>query len=170
MEGLLDLMFRNFFTYDWIIFVVAVIDLVVFLISNGTARSLYNSVLPRIHVTSMDWRKDVRKAREDVTYSRIMGKWQRCEFFYSFFCNLTATFTLFGILGTVIALLRIVDGGLASSIDSEFLAALTSTFWGIVFTIIFRVLDTTISYHVNIGNSIVELIQKMEIDERNNLA
>ena len=165
-----ELIFQNFFTYDWIIFLAAGIDLIVFFISNQTARSLYNSVLPRIHVSSRYWRGDVDKAREGVTYSKIMEKWQRSEFFYNLFGNITATFTLLGILGTVLALLRLMGRGLDQSVNLQFMAALTSTFWGIIFTIIFRVLDSAISYHVDIGGSIVELIQKTEIDQRDDIS
>lgn len=62
---------------------------------------------------------------------------------YSLFVNLTGIFPLLGILGTVISLLGMV--GDMTNVQDNFYGALTSTFWGLVFAIIFKFLDGIIS-------------------------
>ena len=58
---------------------------------------------------------------------------------YALFANLTGIFPLMGILGTVISLLPMVMD--MTNVQQNFFAALTSTFWGLVFAIIFKFMD-----------------------------
>ncbi len=66
---------------------------------------------------------------------------------YSTFTIITSMFPLMGMLGTVASLIPMV-----SSIGAEdthlFFGALTSTFWGIVFALICKILDTRINYKI----------------------
>ena len=152
----MNMLFANMGSYDWIIFVMAAVNGAVFAVAERSAKSLYESLLPRIHVSSVRVAEEVETAREKLSDSELLLRWQRAEFFYTLFGNLTPTFTLLGILGTVISLLRLVGAGLDASMETEFLGALTSTFWGIVFTILFRVLDSLVSYHLDLGDRIME--------------
>ncbi len=61
-------------------------------------------------------------------------------FYYHLFGTVNGIFPLMGILGTIIGLLGMV-GMESSMIMSNFTIALTSTFWGLVFSIGFRALD-----------------------------
>ena len=63
---------------------------------------------------------------------------------YAVYGNVTAIFPLLGILGTVIALLGLT--GDLTAMEGSFLAALTSTFWGLIASIVFKFLDSFISY------------------------
>ena len=77
------------------------------------------------------------------------------------FVNLTGIFPLLGILGTVISLLGMV--GDMTNVQDNFYGALTSTFWGLVFAIIFKFLDGIISAKIEDNEKNVQLYL-----ERNN--
>ena len=131
----MKILFSNFFSYDWIIFAMAVVNAVIFFLAWKKARALYESVAPRINISSGNAEAAIAQAQENSTYFSLYEKWQKAEFFYTLFCNLTGVFTLLGILGTVISLLHLVDS--SADLTGEFMGALTSTLWGIIFTIIF---------------------------------
>ena len=60
--------------------------------------------------------------------------------YFHLFGTINSVFPLLGILGTIIGLLRMI--GLESSmVMNNFTIALTSTFWGLVFAIIFKAID-----------------------------
>lgn len=66
----------------------------------------------------------------------------RASFFYTLFLNLTAVFPLLGILGTVISLMKLSG---ADDIAASFGMALRTTLWGLIFAIIFKLMDSLIS-------------------------
>ncbi|MBR1470934.1 MAG: hypothetical protein IJ600_04750 [Lachnospiraceae bacterium] len=158
----MSVLFSNFFSYDWIIFAMAVVNAIVFLVAWRKAHALYESVAPRINISSGNADRAIAQAQQNSTYFSLYDRWQKAEFFYTLFCNLTGVFTLLGILGTVISLLHLVDSG--ADLTGEFMGALTSTLWGIVFTIIFKLVDSVISFDLEMGERITELIQMREYE------
>ena len=158
----MKILFSNFLSYDWIIFVMAAVNAVVFFLAWKKARVLYESVAPRINISSGNAEAAIAQAQENSTYFSLYEKWQKAEFFYTLFCNLTGIFTLLGILGTVISLLHLVDS--SADLTGEFMGALTSTLWGIIFTIVFKLVDSGISFHLDMGERITELIQMREYE------
>ena len=158
----MKILFSNFLSYDWIIFALAIVNTVIFFLAWKKARALYESVAPRINISSGNAERAFAQAQENSTYFSLYDKWQKAEFFYTLFCNLTGVFTLLGILGTVISLLHLVDS--SADLTGEFMGALTSTLWGIVFTIVFKVIDSGISFHLDMGERITELIQMREYE------
>lgn len=66
----------------------------------------------------------------------------RASFFYTLFLNITAVFPLMGILGTVWSLMKLTG---ADDISANFGMALRTTLWGLIFAIIFKLLDSLIS-------------------------
>lgn len=158
----MKILFSNFLSYDWIIFAMAVVNAVIFFLAWKKARALYESVAPRINISSGNAEAAIAQAQENSTYFSLYEKWQKAEFFYTLFCNLTGIFTLLGILGTVISLLHLVDS--SADLTGEFMGALTSTLWGIIFTIIFKLVDSGISFHLDMGERITELIQMREYE------
>lgn len=66
----------------------------------------------------------------------------RASFFYTLFLNLTAVFPLLGILGTVISLMKLSG---ADDIAASFGMALRTTLWGLIFAIVFKLMDSLIS-------------------------
>lgn len=162
----MKILFSNFLSYDWIIFLMAAVNAVIFFLAWKKARALYESVAPRINISSGNAEAAIAQAQENSTYFSLYEKWQKAEFFYTLFCNLTGIFTLLGILGTVISLLHLVDS--SADLTGEFMGALTSTLWGIIFTIIFKLVDSGISFHLDMGERITELIQMREYEGTQN--
>jgi len=160
----MDIFFRNFLTYDWIIFLLALANLFVFCLAKDKAKRLYDSVAPRIYVTAEDANETFDVAKKDSAYNNIYSLWHGAEFLYTLYVNFTSCFTLLGILGTVISLLKMVDGG--QDYDVEFLGALTSTLWGIIFTIIYKIMDTFIARDLDMGERITELVQQKEFEKK----
>ena len=81
---------------------------------------------------------------------------EEAESLYALFSNLTAIFPLLGILGTVISLLPMVaDMG---NLENNFFAALTSTFWGLVFAIAFKLCDAFLSARMEDNDKNVALL------------
>ena len=66
----------------------------------------------------------------------------RASFFYTLFLNITAVFPLMGILGTVWSLMKLTG---ADDISANFGMALRTTLWGLIFAIVFKLLDSLIS-------------------------
>jgi hypothetical protein len=95
--------------------------------------------------------KDISGIREQdiVAMRNHTGK------LYSLFVNLTGIFPLLGILGTVISLLSLVSD--STNVTGNFYGALTSTFWGLVFAIIFKFLDGIVSAKIEDNEKSVEL-------------
>ena len=75
----------------------------------------------------------------ELDEEEIVSLRKSSEAFYTVFANITSIFPLLGILGTVISLMPMVAD--MADMSRNFFAALTSTFWGLVFAIIFKLLD-----------------------------
>lgn len=147
MKNIFSVIFMNFWGYDLIIFITAVMTAVIYLSLKKSADSLYNKLhltvfVPDGNLSRIEADNDISDLREsDIAFMRNnMGK------LYSVFVNLTGIFPLLGILGTVISLLGLVSD--TTDITSNFYGALTSTFWGLVFAIIFKFLDGIISARI----------------------
>lgn len=66
----------------------------------------------------------------------------KASFWYTLYLNLTAVFPLLGILGTVISLMKLSG---TDDIAANFGMALRTTLWGLIFAILFKLLDSAIS-------------------------
>ena len=62
---------------------------------------------------------------------------------YTLYTNITAIFPLLGILGTVAALIKEFDD--IEGLTGNFMVALSTTFWGILFAIVFKGIDAVVS-------------------------
>lgn len=90
---------------------------------------------------------------------------------YSVFVTLITIFPLLGMLGTVKSLivLNFADDNAILSARNSFFDALTSTAWGIIFAIIFKVVNAVISKHTDDNiEKVSELIngKAVNIDDR----
>ena len=72
------------------------------------------------------------------------------------YVNVTAIFPLLGILGTVLSLLPMVAD--LSNMQMNFFAALTSTLWGLIFAILFKLLDGFLSARMEDNDKSVALL------------
>lgn len=96
--------------------------------------------------------KDIRE-HEDL----VLKQRDHMNICYSFFSNMTAIFPLLGMLGTVKSLIGVASNIAGTEID-QFFGALTSTAWGIIFAVIFKLLDSFISVKVTTNNKEVDTL------------
>lgn len=68
--------------------------------------------------------------------------------FYNIFLTMISIFPLLGMLGTVMGLLNVdFSAGNMDDVKANFFTALTSTAWGIVFSVVFKILNAFFSHH-----------------------
>lgn len=78
----------------------------------------------------------------DDDCEKLFRSSSQASFWYTLYANITAIFPLLGIFGTVCSLVG-VSG--AEDISSNFSVALDTTAWGVLFAMIFKLLDAPIA-------------------------
>ena len=156
MKGFFSVIMMNLIGFDMIIFLVAAANGVVFYLTKKAADELYRKMhltvfVPGSEQSQIEAQEQLSSLRESdvVSMRNMMGR------LYSVFINLTGIFPLLGILGTVSSLLVLVDD--MSDVQGSFYGALTSTFWGLVFAIAFKLLDGVISAKIEDNEKTVAL-------------
>lgn len=144
MKNIFSVIFMNIWGYDMIIFITAVFTAIVYYFLKKSADRLYKKLhltvfVPDGDISQQEAINDISELRE----TDIVNMRKQTSSLYSVFVNLTGIFPLLGILGTVTSLLNLVAD--TSDITGNFYGALTSTFWGLIFAIIFKLLDGIIS-------------------------
>lgn len=87
---------------------------------------------------------------------------QQLKVLYTLFITSISIFPLLGMFGTVIGLLGLdLSTGDMENIRTNFFIALTSTAWGIIFSVIFKVLHALIADYVE---EQIELSKKLADD------
>ncbi|MBR1863589.1 MAG: MotA/TolQ/ExbB proton channel family protein [Ruminococcus sp.] len=153
---MLKVIFMNIIGYDIIIFITAVFTGVVYHYLKLSADRLYKKLHLSIFVP--DGSRSQKSADKDISELRetdVVGMRNHTGKLYSLFVNLTGIFPLLGILGTVISLLGMVAD--TTNVTGNFYGALTSTFWGLVFAIIYKFLDGMIYSKIEDNEKSVEL-------------
>mgnify|MGYP002626083102 CR=1 FL=1 len=151
-----SILWSNFGRYDWIIFAVALINAGIFVYTLRLTKKMYRSIYSGGFRALLQWDLDslIRKLTS-TNLEELSESQNRSEHWYSFYVNMTAIFPLLGILGTVLSLLPIVAD--LSDTQQSFFAALTSTFWGLVFAILFKFIDSFLSPHIEDNDKNVTL-------------
>ncbi len=156
MKDFLSVVVMNLAGFDIVIFILAICNCVIYNYTKKSADDLYNKMhltvfVPDQHNSRAYTDRELGSLREsDVSDMRNkMGKR------YSLFVNLSGIFPLLGILGTVISLISLTSD--LSNAQGNFYGALTSTFWGLVFAIIFKILDGVISAKIEDNEKTVQL-------------
>ena len=141
MASLFDVFCKNFLTYDFIIFILAAANTAVFFAARKNAKALYGKLHLMIFVP-----EEAARPSRDISFapeSEVVSLRDRSNRLYGLYLNMTGIFPLLGILGTVISLLPLVAD--LGNVQADFYGALTSTFWGLVFAIIFKLIDGFVS-------------------------
>ena len=131
MEGLIPVLLENLMGFDMLIFITAGINLGVFLYANSRANRLYDATHP------------TAKTIVKISEAKLVDMRKSSAAAYSMYINITSIFPLLGILGTVLALLEMAED--MTNVQMNFFAALTSTLWGLVFAIIYKLIDGRLS-------------------------
>ena len=154
--NIFSVIFMNFFGFDMLIFIAAVFNGLVFYMVKTTADKLSSKMSHTVFVPHLRKMQDETQQKvaelheEDVLVLRSAS-----DRFYSLFVNITGIFPLLGILGTVVSLLGLVSD--MENVTGNFYGALTSTFWGLIFAIIFKFLDGLVSPQIENNEKSVRL-------------
>ena len=146
----------NLIGFDMIIFLVAIANGIIYHFTKKSADELYRKMHLTVYVPGS--RKSQREAQDELRELResdVVRMRNTTGRLYSVFVNLTGIFPLLGILGTVSSLLTLVQD--MSDVQGSFYGALTSTFWGLVFAIAFKLLDGVISAKIEDNEKTVAL-------------
>ena len=156
MNSIFQTIFMNIFGYDMIILIFAVITTIECFFLIHSTDKLHRTMNNNIFVP------DSRRSREEaddnisrLSETEVVRMRDRSAGLYSVFVNLTGIFPLLGMLGTITSLLSLVAD--TTDITGNFYGALTSTFWGLVFAIIFKFIDGVISAKVDDNEKSVAL-------------
>jgi len=165
LQDLLPPIIDNLFGYDLIIILTAVGTLGYFLFVRFHAMRVYNAIHTQGYRPDdvMDAGDAAPPSRDEVkkTKTRLRKMRETSEKYYSMYSNLTGIFPLLGILGTVIALIPMVQD--MANMQTNFFVALTSTLWGLVFAIIFKILDAMLAPRIERNNrGIDDYLEKLE--------
>ncbi len=148
---------KNLLGFDAAIFLLAAGTGVCYYFARVYTAQLYRKLNMLVFVPSHKHDPEkVARAIRNVNEAEVVALRKKSEAFYSVFANLTAIFPLMGILGTVVSLLPMVAE--LSDMQQNFFAALTSTFWGLVFAIIFKLLDGFLSARIEDNDKNVDLL------------
>ncbi len=148
---------RNLIGYDLLIFLLAAANAWFFVVTRRRALSLYKKLHLVIFLPIQPLKggviKTPGKTFEVETFVKMR---EEAESVYAIFSNLSAIFPLMGILGTVISLLPMVAD--MANVETNFFAALTSTFWGLVFAIAFKICDAFLTSRMEDNDKNVTLL------------
>ena len=150
--SILKVFTSNFWKFDFIIAFFLIFNLYKFLSLNQITNRIYG------HFNSSDRTSNLSenaqqnlqnstKEEKKLTARELLDLREKMNKKYSVFTNMTTMFPLFGMLGTVWALIQTVSKSGVSDY-SNFFSALTSTFWGIVAALICKLLDSFVSYKI----------------------
>ena len=157
---------QNLLGFDLIIFVAAALNLVCYCFACKSANRLDRRLNIRVFIPSRRRSPEsVSQAIRDIDEEKVLAMRKRSESLYAVFVNVTAIFPLLGILGTVVSLLPMVSE--LTDMQTNFFAALTSTFWGLVFAILFKLLDGFLSSRMEDNDKAVDLLlqRRERLDE-----
>ncbi len=154
---------RNLIGYDLLILLLAAANVWIYLKAKKQAEALYGKFHLDIHTPSHVKKPeklaeviDVLK-QDDFASLRV-----RSERWYGLFTTITAIFPLMGILGTVLSLLPMVAD--MTNLQVNFFEALTSTFWGLVFAIVFKFLDGFLASMIEDNDKNVTLLLSLKLE------
>lgn len=165
--GFINVIFRNIIGYDGLVFLLMFGNIAVFLTAKKHIWALYDAMHRRVYAPAVQ--EGVVEMKEDL---KGLGEKQVDDMramavkFYTLYGTITGIFPLLGILGTVVSLLGMVQAG--TDITGGFFAALTSTFWGLVFAIAFKFMDSFLSPKLEESERAAEVFlqRKAEKDAR----
>ena len=166
LNDLLPPIINNLLGYDLIIILTAVGTLGYFFF----VRMHSNIVYDMIHTQGyrpddvLDTGDAAPPSKEEIKQTKIKLRKMRetSDKYYAMYTNLAGIFPLLGILGTVISLIPMVQD--MGNMQQNFFVALTSTLWGLVFAIFFRLLDGVLSPRIERNNrGIDDYLDKLEV-------
>ncbi|MGO4936946.1 MotA/TolQ/ExbB proton channel family protein [Fundicoccus sp. Sow4_H7] len=151
--NLLQPIMDNFFKFDFIIILIAIGTAFLYAKCLNSSKQLLKILEPKANLALGTTTRDQLNHHLDYYLDakgehQILDKLKDVNALYIMFNNICAIFPLMGLLGTVISLIPMVG-----TMETElFFMALTSTFWGIVFAIVFKALNGILQARVEESN------------------
>lgn len=167
----------NLIGFDGLILLAALCNVFAFLNTrNKTNRVYYHfNAQDKLVNLSADVKKAIKRTakveRKKLTVNELLEYREQMNRSYAFYSNFTTMFPLLGMLGTVISLIPMVNL-IGTETTGAFFAALTSTFWGIVAALVFKFLDSFLSYKIDDNEKHMEFLlnpgkrEKQESDNK----
>ncbi len=166
--NLFSVIFRNLWGFDIIIFLAAILNGFVYYMVRKSSDKLYKKMNHKIHVSHFRLsRQQTDDQVSSLSIEEVVGMRDEADKFYSLFVNITGIFPLLGILGTVVSLLGLVSD--MENVTGNFYGALTSTFWGLIFAIVFKFLDGMIAPLIENNSKSVQMYLE-RADENTNVS
>ena len=152
----------NFFKFDWIIIVVAIINSFLYRKVRSNTNKIYDHFKPsdklsKLPKEAIENLKKNTRTEKILSANELMILREKMNKTYALYSNFTTIFPLLGMLGTVWALIPMVNT-IGTTDTSNFFSALTSTLWGIIVAILFKVLDSTVSYKIEDNEKRIEFL------------
>jgi len=163
MDGIVNVFLNNLLGFDWIIFVMAGVNVFVYYLVLRDANRIYNHFNAQDRIVNLN--SDVKLALREstsgdstrLTASELLKLREQTNKSYAYYSNITTMFPLMGMLGTVVSLIPMVNS-IGTMATELFFAALTSTLWGIIAALVFKFLDSSISYKIDDNEKHMEYI------------
>lgn len=155
----------NFFRFDFIIFILFFSNLKLYFSVKQETDRIYSHFNASDRLTNLPEEaliklKKTTSEKKPLSAEELLDGRERMNKSYSMYSNFTTMFPLFGMLGTVWALIPMVNT-IGTTDTSNFFSALTSTAWGIIAAIVYKGLDATISYKIeDVEKHVVHLLFK----------
>lgn len=145
MLDVLVKMFSSIVSSDTVILIVAVLTGIIF----------WN-----ICKKKREFRDSFHKWKQERRFRKINAKTSSLKKWHNIFITLISFFPLLGMLGTVVALLRLDLTAANENVKNNFFDALTSTAWGIVFSLGFKganaFIETEVQDYIDKAEKIIE--------------
>ncbi|MBQ2985017.1 MAG: MotA/TolQ/ExbB proton channel family protein [Clostridia bacterium] len=154
MKDIMGIFINNLFGFDWIILLMAVGNFAVYMLTRADIDRIYSHFNAQDYIINLSdeakaaLHKTTKNEDARLTASELLSYREKMNKRYALYTNLTTMFPLMGMLGTVVSLIPMVNSIGAES-AGLFFSALTSTFWGIVWALVFKLLDASISYKID---------------------
>ena len=151
----------NFVRFDFLIFLLAVGNFFIYWRTRRSAKKIRSHLFPGGYVPggeahSAGLAEHYRHYLSPSGESELLHERRKMNFFYSMYFNITSIFPLMGILGTVISLIGMVNRS-SEQVQQNFLLALTSTLWGIIFAIVFKAVNGYLASVIDNLDEVFEL-------------
>ncbi len=149
----------NLLGYDLIIVLVALVNaFVIFPRAKKSSKALAEHLQPKIFVPITLLMNQIKGNHEKKLDLNALKAMRSSElYFYNIFGAINNAFPMLGMLGTILALLSMINLS-DEMIALQFTSALTSTFWGLVFALIFKAIDAPLSTEVEENGENLKLI------------
>lgn len=151
--GLGSVFLHNFLRFDWIIFLMSAVNAVMYFKTLDRTNRIYahfnmqDRTVNLTEDTQELLKNHTEKEKTKLSANELLTYREKMNQYYALYSNLTTMFPLMGMLGTVISLIPMVNS-MGTESTGLFFSALTSTFWGIVAALIFRLSDASVSYKI----------------------